>query len=58
MKFVNISFNAPRDEVLSILRDNERVNNKIRFDESRGKPFIKVQVRITNFLSELTFPVG
>ena len=43
MKFVNISFNAPRDEVLSILRDNERVNNKIRFDESRGKPFIKVK---------------
>jgi len=43
MKFVNLSFNAPRDEVLAMLRDNERVNSKVRFDESRGKPLIKIK---------------
>ncbi len=43
MKFVNLSFNAPRDSVLKILRDNARVNSKVGFDESRGKPFIKVK---------------
>ena len=43
MKFVNLNFNAPRDEVLAILRDNERVNSGVRLDESRGKPFIKVK---------------
>ena len=43
MKFINISFRAGRDEVLEMLRNNELVNKNVRFDESRGKPYIKIK---------------
>ena len=42
MKFVNVDFSASRDEVIGVLKDNERVNHNVRFDESRGKPFVKI----------------
>lgn len=42
MQFVNIDFAASRDEVIELLSDNERVNRNVRFDESRGKPVIRV----------------
>lgn len=43
MKFVNLSFNASREEVLAMLRNNERVNSNVRFDDSRGKPIMKIK---------------
>lgn len=42
MQFVNIDYPASRDEVLKMLSDNEKVNKNVRFDESRGKPVIRV----------------
>ncbi len=43
MKFINIDFPLSRDEVLCLLRDNERVNRNVRFDESRGRPLMKIR---------------
>ena len=43
MKLVDVTFTASRDEVLAMLRDNERVNEKVRFDESKGKPIVKIK---------------
>ncbi len=43
MQFVNVDFSASRDEVLAMLADNERVNERVRFDESRGKPLVKIK---------------
>ena len=42
MKFINVEFDAPKEKVLKTLRDNEFVNSHVRFDESYGKPIIKV----------------
>lgn len=52
MKFVKLTSSVGRDELLSVLRDYETVNAKVRFDEKRGKPAIRVKekdgrVRIT-----------
>ena len=43
MKFINVEFDAKRDEALQMLRNNERVNENVRFDESRGKPLMKIK---------------
>lgn len=42
MKFVNVDFPASREEVISMISNNELVNQKVRLDESRGKPLITV----------------
>lgn len=41
MKFINIKLNAARDEVMSLLKNNERVNEGVRFDSQKGKPLMK-----------------
>ena len=46
MKFVNMNFCAPKEEVLEILKDNERVNKNVRFDDYRGKPHMKIKEKI------------
>ena len=43
MKFVKLTSSVGRDELLSVLRDYETVNAKVRFDEKRGKPAIRVK---------------
>ena len=42
MQFINIEFPASRAEVVEMISDNERVNKNVRFDESRGKPVVKI----------------
>ena len=42
MKFVDIDFSASRQEVLDMIADNELVNQRVRIDNSRGKPTIFV----------------
>ena len=42
MQFINIVYPASRDEVINMLSDNERVNKNVRFDESKGKPFVRI----------------
>ena len=40
MKFINLKIEAPRDEVLSFISDNRRVNSNVKFDEKRGTPIM------------------
>ena len=42
MQFVNIDYPASREEVIKMLSDNETVNKNVRFDESRGKPTVRL----------------
>ena len=48
MKFVNVDFPASREEVISMISNNELVNQKVRLDESRGKPLITVSEKGKN----------
>lgn len=52
MNFINLSFDCPRDEALSVIKDTEFVNSNVSFDEKHGKPLIKIsekndKIRIT-----------
>ncbi len=38
MKLLRLTAPKTRDEVLSMIRDHETVNDKVRFDEKRGRP--------------------
>ena len=44
MKFINLTFDAPRDEVVKLLKNNEEVNAGVKFD-TRGKPLMKIKER-------------
>lgn len=48
MKFIKVEFAASREEVLSMLSNNERVNKNVRIDTSKGKPTIFVQEKSKN----------
>ena len=43
MRFVNVTTDIPRAELLSMIRNYELVNEKVVFDDKRGKPVIKVK---------------
>ena len=43
MKFVNVDFPSSRDEAMSMICDNEKVNRNVRFDDYRGKPLMKIK---------------
>ena len=45
MKFVNLKVRRPIEDVISIISDNGRVNDNVRFDEKRGVPFMHVKVK-------------
>lgn len=42
MKFINIDFPASRADVVKLIADNELVNKNVRFDETRGKPAVRI----------------
>ncbi len=41
MKFINIDFQTSKNEVMSMIMNNERVNGNARFDSDKGKPLMK-----------------
>ncbi len=43
MKLVNIIFNEKKEDVLSFISDNNKVNEAVRFDDKNGKPFMHVR---------------
>lgn len=43
MKFINIKFEASKNEVIQFISDNKKVNSNVRFDEKRGTPFMHVK---------------
>lgn len=58
MQFVNLSFDAPSDEVISFISDNNRINSGVKFEEKNGIPVMRVtekdkKVRITCELTGL-----
>ena len=48
MKFINIYYTASREEVLSMLSNNEAVNRNVRVDSSRGTHVITVKEKNKN----------
>lgn len=52
MKLVDFSIRKSKDDVISYVSDNKKVNDGVRFDDSKGRPFMRVKensgkVRIT-----------
>ena len=45
MLFINYHINATRDEVMSVIRDNNLVVSEEKYDTSRGKPKIHIKER-------------
>lgn len=45
MKFVSYDIHAPRTEVLTSLRDNDKIVEQEKFDSSRGVPRIHIKVK-------------
>ena len=43
MQFINVEYNAPKEKVLEMLKDNERVNKNVRFDNDGVKPLMKIK---------------
>lgn len=43
MKFIKFETQATKEELLSMLSDNDRVNKNVVFDDKRGTPFIHVK---------------
>lgn len=43
MKTVNLKINASKEQVVSMLSDNDKVNDKVKFDDSLGNPFMHVK---------------
>ena len=43
MKFIKKTVSASKEEVLNMLSDNERVNERVRFDEKDGTPHMTVK---------------
>ena len=43
MKFVKLESATPRDELLNVIRNSELVNDRVKFDENKGKPIVHVK---------------
>ena len=43
MRFVKLTSAIPKDELLSVIKNYEFVNEQVHFDEKKGKPCIKVK---------------
>jgi hypothetical protein len=45
MKFINLKSSLPKDKLYSVLTDCNFVNERVLFDEKRGKPLMKFKKR-------------
>ena len=43
MKFIKLDSHASRDELISVIRNSELVNDRVKFDENKGKPTVHVK---------------
>ncbi|MBQ7344255.1 MAG: hypothetical protein IJW53_05810 [Clostridia bacterium] len=43
MKRIKLESSASRDELLDIIKNSELVNDRVKFDENKGKPLIHVR---------------
>ena len=47
MKIINLESKASRDELIGMIRNFELVNDRVKFDENKGKPRIYVKEKGT-----------
>ena len=43
MKTINVKTNLPKDRLIALLRNNDFVNDGVKFDEKLGKPFMHIK---------------
>ena len=43
MKFIKLKSSLPRLELLDVIRDSDFVNDRVKFDEKKGRPLIHVK---------------
>ena len=43
MKFIKLESAASRDELLSVIQNADIVNDRVKFDETKGKPIVHVK---------------
>lgn len=43
MKLINLKTYSAREEILSLIKNHELVNNKVKFDEGKGRPIFFVK---------------
>ena len=43
MKIIKLESSSSRDEIVSVIKNSELVNSKVKFDESKGRPSIHVK---------------
>lgn len=48
MIFINLKTHVSKDELLSFVSDNKKVNSNVRFDDRRGTPFMHVKEKDSN----------
>jgi hypothetical protein len=44
MKLVKLECESPRDELLGVIANSELVNDRVKFDEDKGKPRIHLKI--------------
>ncbi len=43
MKFIKLESYVSRDELLGVIKNSELVNDRVKFDENKGKPLVHVR---------------
>lgn len=43
MKLIKLDSTVPRDELLDVIRNSELVNDRVKFDENKGKPIVHIK---------------
>ena len=43
MKFIKLESASSRDELLSVIQNADIVNDRVKFDENKGKPIVHVK---------------
>lgn len=47
MKRIKLSTHLPKERILEIIKDSEFVNDRVKFDENKGKPILHVKEKHT-----------
>ena len=45
MKLLNLECAVPRDELLDVIANSELVNDRVKFDENKGKPRVHIKTK-------------
>ena len=43
MKYINLETAVPREEIISVIQNSELVNDRVKFDENKGRPRMTVK---------------